>query len=102
MFRRQRRSTLFPYTTLFRSRRVYFAITCFDSQPELINHNLGRRDSPPFADSVEVLLDTLHDHRNAYAFGVTAGGRDRKSTRLNSSHPSSTYAVFYLKKTKNA
>lgn len=59
---------------LYDDRYVYFGITCRDSEPDLVNANLGRRDSPPFSDSVEVLLDTMHDHRTAYDFGVTAGG----------------------------
>src|SRR5204862_1816187 len=68
MLRRPPRSTLFPYTTLFRS----------DS------YNLKR---PP-ADNVR-----LPHH-------VTSGARDRKSTRLNSSHVEISYAVFCLKKKK--
>src|SRR6266487_5861883 len=65
MIRRPPRSTLFPYTTLFRS----------------------RPDSP---------------HRPARpGAGRGAQDRDRKSTRLNSSHPSISYAVFCLKKNKN-
>src|SRR5690348_17439225 len=69
MIRRPPRSTLFPYTTLFRSRR-----------------GPPRRDPPP-----------LRPHPRA-ARGC--GSRDRKSTRLNSSHPSISYAVFCLKKKK--
>src|SRR4051794_41603621 len=70
MIRRPPRSTLFPYTTLFRSRT--------------------RRPRTGSA-----------DHR-AGGRGRCAGGvRDRKSTRLNSSHPSISYAVFCLKKKKN-
>src|SRR6266581_6698894 len=63
MIRRPPRSTLFPYTTLFRSR-------------------------PPDAD------------RPPCPRPRPVGGRDRKSTRLNSSHPSISYAVFCLKKKK--
>ncbi|XXF76977.1 DUF5916 domain-containing protein [Myxococcaceae bacterium GXIMD 01537] len=59
---------------LYDDRNVYFALTCHDSQPALINRNLGRRDSDLFTDKVEVLLDTTHDHRRAYAFSVSAGG----------------------------
>src|SRR6202040_4405521 len=65
MIRRPPRSTLFPYTTLFRSIR-------------------GR--PPPLAAC-----------REAFAHSSTVGS-DRKSTRLNSSHPSISYAVFCLKK----
>src|SRR5689334_23685414 len=68
MIRRPPRSTLFPYTTLFRSER-----------PRVVN----RVDGP----------HRLHD----YGLGRN---RDRKSTRLNSSHSSISYAVFCLKKKK--
>src|SRR2546427_9294099 len=72
MIRRPPRSTLFPYTTLFRSGRV------------------RRRGNPPFRLA-----------RSLGAVGVTPpAGRDRKSTRLNSSHSQISYAVFCLKKKK--
>src|SRR6202049_3665150 len=72
MIRRPPRSTLFPYTTLFRSR----------SDPR------GFR-------SAEVLGVQLPSIRNA----AREPERDRKSTRLNSSHMSISHAVFCLKKT---
>src|SRR2546422_5242276 len=72
MIRRPPRSTLFPYTTLFRSRPVE-------------GHRLQRRD--------------LQLPRAA-AWADRAGTRDRKSTRLNSSHGYISYAVFCLKKKK--
>src|SRR4051794_41633355 len=72
MIRRPPRSTLFPYTTLFRSRRRRRAVQ--------------RR--------VEVRA-RLPRH-----LGDVGEIRDRKSTRLNSSHPSISYAVFCLKKKK--
>src|SRR2546429_6505659 len=83
MIRRPPRSTLFPYTTLFRSRRF------------------GRR-RPVRTGSSRI------DHRRATASGATlgrVGGQqpaplDRKSTRLNSSHGYISYAVFCLKKKK--
>lgn len=59
---------------LYDDHNVYFAVTCRDSEPALINRNLGRRDSDLFTDKVEVLLDTTHDHRRAYSFSVSAGG----------------------------
>src|SRR2546422_7237502 len=82
MIRRPPRSTLFPYTTLFRSPRA--------RHPEL-----GRW-------SVE--LDRVRDpFRASCARGREDDGRrvDRKSTRLNSSHGYISYAVFCLKKKKN-
>src|SRR5689334_23868726 len=76
MIRRPPRSTLFPYTTLFRSGRADRGSGC----ARRCRVGGGRR--PGRARSAE-----------------TAGG-DRKSTRLNSSHSSISYAVFCLKKKK--
>src|SRR2546427_7524671 len=85
MIRRPPRSTLFPYTTLFRSRlRV-----------SIITHVL--------ATTLGVKALGLHgrDAWLAYAFGVGVDiDQDRKSTRLNSSHSQISYAVFCLKKKK--
>src|SRR2546429_3758984 len=72
MIRRPPRSTLFPYTTLFRSRHGRCGFTQFFSA-------ILRSESPP--------------EKNAEH-------RDRKSTRLNSSHGYISYAVFCLKKKK--
>src|SRR5437899_7844094 len=76
---RPSRSTLFPYTTLFRSRR---RIGCF-----------SRAQACPYrlCDGEKVLLVSLR--------GPEA--RDRKSTRLNSSHLGISYAVFCLKKKRD-
>src|SRR5438876_6028077 len=67
MIRRPPRSTLFPYTTLFRSRRGLGVVPSLEA-------------------------DDIADE--------PVRCRDRKSTRLNSSHPSISYAVFCLKKKK--
>src|SRR3712207_8623857 len=92
MIRRPPRSTLFPYTTLFRSRRP--------GQPP----GGGRRQRPHRAGGR--LLQGLGP-RAVVLRGVRAHGdrahvpaRDRKSTRLNSSHANISYAVFCLKKKK--
>src|SRR2546422_6699160 len=77
MIRRPPRSTLFPYTTLFRS----------DPDAGIQRHELGIQRSP-----VGVGAGASHDHCAHDA------GRDRKSTRLNSSHGYISYAVFCLKK----
>src|SRR5438552_13463593 len=82
MIRRQLLSTLFPYTTLFRSPRF-----------KLIGL---RRVSPAiFSHSAATPID-----REFCAVNKTGGrwGSDRKSTRLNSSHQIISYAVFCLKK----
>src|SRR5690348_17735347 len=78
MIRRPPRSTLFPYTTLFRSLDV--ALETRVVVAPLVDH---------------VLVDA---HLDELAAGLVAAVRDRKSTRLNSSHPSISYAVFCLKK----
>src|SRR5689334_23723021 len=74
MIRRPPRSTLFPYTTLFRSHRA--------------------RVTPQYRARRDALIGALTPH-------LPRGARlrqDRKSTRLNSSHSSISYAVFCLKK----
>src|SRR5690349_23941900 len=74
MLRRPPRSTLFPYTTLFRS-----ALICalYDGT-----------------------LSSIPQRLTALRRGFASGLRDRKSTRLNSSHVEISYAVFCLKKKK--
>src|SRR5947209_17262316 len=85
MIRRPPRSTLFPYTTLFRSVGVVRALAAVVKA--------GVRDRVAFdAASLVLLVDgELH---------AVGGTRDRKSTRLNSSHANISYAVFCLKKKK--
>src|SRR5690348_17800244 len=82
MIRRPPRSTLFPYTTLFRSLDIARV------------HALDTRDHGECVRRgfVELLLLRRRE--------LKARTRDRKSTRLNSSHPSISYAVFCLKKKK--
>src|SRR5207249_10467966 len=93
MLRRPPRSTLFPYTTLFRSR----------SQPEQIAGD----DHLRAVAAVVVVRDELGGRvvRRRHVVQEEPGNeqhheRDRKSTRLNSSHVSISYAVFCLKKKK--
>src|SRR2546430_4700146 len=87
MIRRPPRSTLFPYTTLFRS--------CA-ARRELSDDPCGRACQQPPAASRRYSLG-----RRTRAKGdIGREGRDRKSTRLNSSHSQISYAVFCLKKKK--
>src|SRR5438477_8722181 len=81
MIRRPPRSTLFPYTTLFRSKTVaeYFKIRLADLHAKSRSRQVARPRQIAMAISKEL---------------------DRKSTRLNSSHMSISYAVFCLKKKK--
>src|SRR5690348_17381971 len=84
MLRRPPRSTLFPYTTLFRSPDGDCGLT-------------GRK----------IIVDTYGGYA-PHGGGAFSGkdptkvDRDRKSTRLNSSHPSISYAVFCLKKKRSS
>src|SRR2546429_6434456 len=93
MIRRPPRSTLFPYTTLFRSvRATSAAATAGNARTR---SRLGKADGGA-AES--------HPKRRASGVETTAAGaaeRDRKSTRLNSSHGYISYAVFCLKKKNN-
>src|SRR3712207_9312640 len=102
MIRRPPRSTLFPYTTLFRSNTIL--VVGF-----MAEHTLGRRiverrptlkifgDEVPLRARVEVLNGySAHADRNelaAWLGAVRRESRDRKSTRLNSSHANISYAV---------
>src|SRR5438552_14649254 len=89
MIRRPPRSTLFPYTTLFRSRRVGMVVT-----DPLRRHPAALLQSAATvaAGGVEFIL--------GIGGGAAANVGDRKSTRLNSSHQIISYAVFCLKKKK--
>src|SRR2546421_9408885 len=90
MIRRPPRSTLFPYTTLFRSRlaqkimewarrfRQFYCLKRSEVEPKPVGHRARCKTVPLRFSS----------------------GRDRKSTRLNSSHDQISYAVFCLKKKK--
>src|SRR3712207_7738397 len=95
MIRRPPRSTLFPYTTLFRS---------------ALEEPAGGDAGPGLDDLGDVVgADLLLEHRLARLHRVLGGDQgalqlgqpDRKSTRLNSSHANISYAVFCLKKKKS-
>src|SRR2546430_13625162 len=99
MIRRPPRSTLFPYTTLFRSVPMVRRVAVGEEARMF-----------PFAGEEDALPRDEHalEERNAGRLPISAAeggrgfsrssGRDRKSTRLNSSHSQISYAVFCLKK----
>src|SRR3712207_8496626 len=96
MIRRPPRSTLFPYTTLFRS--GIWASTVNRWRPTLETEALQRaRESAESALNL-VTSGLLAPSRMYELRGVHALFADRKSTRLNSSHANISYAVFCLKK----
>src|SRR3712207_8743370 len=85
MLRRPPRSPLFPYTTLFRSEspdRVGVKVAFAGREPRLVTFRPPCRSTPV----------------SGRATGRAAQPRDRKSTRLNSSHANISYAVFCLQK----
>src|SRR3712207_8023551 len=102
MIRRPPRSTLFPYTTLFRSALLQAA----QDGDGVLHGRLADEDLLEAAFERRVLLDVLLvlvQGRRADAAQLAAGEgglehvrRDRKSTRLNSSHANISYAVFCL------
>src|SRR3712207_6941537 len=87
MIRRPPRSTLFPYTTLFRSRRSSRGRAAVSGEPR---RSWG-------AASLEL---AVHERQGELALAEVKqpAAPDRKSTRLNSSHANISYAVFCLKK----
>src|SRR3712207_7432240 len=99
MIRRPPRSTLFPYTTLFRSKRQRNR----DSQICAVHLERRMRRDPHRDQSITGGGSART--RPALTFEpdllpILQAGRDRKSTRLNSSHANISYAVFCLKKKK--
>src|SRR5258708_13825646 len=85
MIRRPPRSTLFPYTTLFRSLSLStFNVVVLDEVDRMLD--MG------FVNDIRSILSLAAEKRQSFL--------DRKSTRLNSSHQIISYAVFCLKKKK--
>src|SRR3712207_7764674 len=98
MIRRPPRSTLFPYTTLFRS--------CLDVEVAMLTRKryagdgcIGKLDGFQLVEFNYVIKAQLRQHQFELGiFQAAAARTDRKSTRLNSSHANISYAVFCLKK----
>src|SRR5688572_31281104 len=94
MLRRPPRSTLFPYTTLFRS--VVDLVR--EVRTSGADHRVGSRRTRLLRHDLRVGIGERHDQRLLGHLLEQLG--DRKSTRLNSSHSQISYAVFCLKKKK--
>src|SRR3712207_8669300 len=98
MIRRPPRSTLFPYTTLFRSGRIihtgqYAGVSPLESS--FAHAAIRHTSKPPGGHVVPAEAGRRAGDQDLLA------GEDRKSTRLNSSHANISYAVFCLKKKNN-
>src|SRR2546422_3519644 len=89
MIRRPPRSTLFPYTTLFRS---------LEFEREDVDKIAGM--TPELAEKLMAFLNEMTEEGGEEEAPAQPGAGDRKSTRLNSSHGYISYAVFCLKKKK--
>src|SRR3712207_7286622 len=96
MIRRPPRSTLFPYTTLFRS--------AVGGEAQSVEVRVARDDAARPRGQVDqleaVAVGPMGGDGPARRGPRDVGGQDRKSTRLNSSHANISYAVFCLKKKK--
>src|SRR2546430_9675055 len=90
MIRRPPRSTLFPYTTLFRS--------LIESDLEQVRSKLGVDFVPPRPARSFCAVPIFLGGKPVGVMAALSTERDRKSTRLNSSHSQISYAVFCLKK----
>src|SRR2546422_7518230 len=97
MIRRPPRSTLFPYTTLFRSGELGSGRERRPEVRHVTHDDPGEtgRGHPHYGEVCAVQRERLSQYRRVRA------KTDRKSTRLNSSHGYISYAVFCLKKKKN-
>src|SRR2546430_11361504 len=102
MIRRTPRSTLFPYTTLFRSRLTLLKELHGPFMLLRRCQRWKRSQIPPLA-RLRILLSRIQpilprnqfpNHAKEDAIGESVVGRDRKSTRLNSSHSQISYAAF--------
>src|SRR2546426_8955955 len=87
MIRRPPRSTLFPYTTLFRSFADVFIV-------------FAKVDGDKFSAFIVEKQEGVSPGAEEHKMGIKGSSTDRKSTRLNSSHLVISYAVFCLKKKK--
>src|SRR2546430_6532998 len=106
MIRRPPRSTLFPYTTLFRSARSHTVIATSGAPPPgCSSPSIGCVPDLPMSEAERALgallalMARLRDPQRGCPWDrEQTFSRDRKSTRLNSSHSQISYAVFCLKK----
>src|SRR5688572_32392813 len=102
MTRRPPRSTLFPYTTLFRSEHLRFGAALRELAVQLRRREIGVQLGLSRRDTVRDRQDQ-HEPGGVHALDAFPCGaehalaEDRKSTRLNSSHSQISYAVFCLK-----
>src|SRR5438034_5634488 len=100
MMSRPPRSTLFPYTTLFRSTRRVVDRAMTGAEIAVVGPLVGDRDATEVGTDPDQDLPLIMARFHARRIRLRV--RDRKSTRLNSSHTVISYAVFCLKKKKQS
>src|SRR3712207_7443895 len=101
MIPRPPRSTLFPYTTLFRSRETADHSLPYLTARAMVDRDVtaGSFEPARFADpAILALMRKISVVEDPVLTERTGGRRDRKRTRLNSSHANFSYGVFCLKK----
>src|SRR3712207_8596702 len=99
MIRRPPRSTLFPYTTLFRSDDFFMLVPVVGRRVLELRHAHARRAHAAALDAAPVpAVERARQLQRERTLAQPLLARDRKSTRLNSSHANISYAVFCLKK----
>src|SRR3712207_7852582 len=101
MIRRPPRSTLCPYTPLFRSQGREFLLTVNLSASQLADPEIVRVVEGALAATGMAPHNLGLELTEQVLIGDEADAQDRKSTRLNSSHANISYAVFCLKKKKS-
>src|SRR3712207_8451536 len=99
MIRRPPRSTLFPYTTLFRSDDEWRWVLDFITRGGQVLQSYPEYSKVVVEDGVYRVTSRMVAMRHRLSIGTIV---DRKSTRLNSSHAHISYAVFCLKKKKRS
>src|SRR3712207_7261396 len=101
MIRRPPRSTLFPYTTLFRSLPQWLARRRLTMSPRSADNTTNNKDDETTRSTVKEEVPRMNTTTTPNPQRLEqALQSDRKSTRLNSSHANISYAVFCLKKKK--
>src|SRR5690554_7399120 len=100
MIPRPPRSTLFPYTTLFRSVRSSVFLNAYQAMSMNVSHKYDNYVIHVDYQNTNVPVLNYADYNAPITGNIDLRIRDRKSTRLNSSHVRISYAVFCLKKKK--
>lgn len=82
---------------LYDESNLYIGVKCLDSKPAKIMSQIAGRDNTGASDYLEIILDTFHDHRNAYFFGTTPAGIKIDGRYFNDGEKDSSWdGVWYV------